>query len=65
MTRNQKYYRRGKARARVCAIEWQYAFESGEFPEHEQWSLFEWCDHFRRIGKRFGLIREFKENGIL
>lgn len=24
----------------------------------------EFEDHFRRLGKRYGLLREFKENGI-
>ena len=32
MTRNQKYYMRGKIKARESAIEFQYCFESGEFP---------------------------------
>lgn len=27
--------------------------------------LAEWADVFERLGKRYGLIREFKENGIL
>lgn len=72
MTRNQKAYRRGKIRARETAIEFQYHFEGYTddiWPEAEDprlnWSIFEWTDHFRKIGRRYGLIREFKENAIL
>lgn len=25
----------------------------------------EWTDHFKKLGKRFGLLREFAENGII
>ena len=24
-----------------------------------------WCDYFRYWGKRFGLLREFRENAII
>lgn len=65
MTRNQKYYRCGKANARAEAIEFQYSFEFCEFPEHEDWSLGEWARHFRKLGRRFGLLREFRENAII
>ena len=63
MTRNQKYYQRGKDRARSAAIDWQMGWESGT--ERDQWSCSEWTAFFRRVGKRFGLLREFYENGII
>lgn len=24
-----------------------------------------WCDHFEKLGKRYGLLKEFRENGII
>lgn len=49
-------YQQGKERARERAIGWQH-YSYGE--------LAEWADVFERLGKRYGLIREFKENGII
>lgn len=64
MTRNQKSYKRCKEKARLIAIEWQLAFTDRE--EGWYWSeLAEWTDYFRKIGKRYGLLREFAENGII
>lgn len=64
MTRNQKSYRRCKEHAREIAIEWQLEF--GEREEPWYWSeLAEWTEYFRKIGKRYGLLREFAENGII
>lgn len=63
MTRGQKYYARGKARARCEAIEWSFTFSEGKV---YYWSeLSEWCEYFTALGKRFGLLREFRENGII
>lgn len=55
-------YQRGKARARDAAIEWQLrtAEESTSWDELAEATAF-----FERLGRRFGLIREFRENGIL
>lgn len=64
MTRNQRYYRRSKVKARLIAIEWQLSFNEHE--EEWYWSeLAEWTAYFRKLGKRFGLLREFAENGII
>ena len=55
-------YQQGKERARERAIEWQLDFENHNYSYGE---LAEFGEYFRRLGKRYGLIREFKENGIL
>ena len=55
-------YQQGKERARDCAIEWQLDFENHNYSYGE---LAEWADVFERLGKRYGLLREFYENGIL
>ena len=55
-------YQQGKERARERAIEWQLDFENHNYSYGE---LAEWVDVFERLGKRYGLIREFKENGII
>lgn len=55
-------YQQGKERARERAIEWQFDFDNHAYSYGE---LAEWQDVFERLGKRYGLIREFKENGII
>lgn len=55
-------YQRGKARARETAIAWQYAAAEQNLSYGE---LAEAADHFERLAKRFGLVREFRENGII
>ena len=55
-------YQQGKERARERAIEWQHAFQNQAYGYKD---LAEWADVFERLGKRYGLIREFKENGII
>lgn len=58
---NKEYYGRIKQRIREEAIEWQ-----ADFPNHNySWgeiAYFE--DYFRRQGKRYGLLTEFRENCI-
>lgn len=54
-------YQRRKERARAAAIEWQHtAPEDLSYGE-----LADIADRFRRLAKRFGLVREFRENGII
>ena len=55
-------YSEGKERARNEAIEWQ-----ADFPNHNYyWSeIAEFTDYFSKLAKRYGLIREFRENGII
>ena len=54
-------YQKQKERAREQAIEWQIenADRSASMAE-----LAEVGAYFQKLGKRFGLLREFHENGI-
>lgn len=56
-----KKYSERKAEIRNQAIEWQ-----NEFAEHDYsyTEIAEWQDHFYRLGKRYGLLKEFHENAI-
>jgi len=51
-----------KEQARNFAIEWQHDFENHNYSYSE---LAEWGNVFEKLGRKFGLVREFKENGIL
>jgi len=56
-------YAEGKKRARNEAIEWQNTFIEGKT---YYWSeIAEFTDYFSKLAKRYGLIREFRENGII
>jgi hypothetical protein len=54
-------YAQRKESARQEAIDWQLEASEQNLSYGE---LAEAGDHFYKIGKRFGLIREFRENGI-
>lgn len=55
-------YQKNKARARHTAQAWQAATaETAQSYEEIAESL----AYFEKIGKRYGLIKEFKENGII
>lgn len=51
-----------KDEARQKAIDWQI-WQSEQSLSYSE--LIEWSDYFYKLGKRFGLLREFKENGII
>ena len=55
-------YQREKRRARNSAIWWQLNFENENY---SYFDLSEWQEYFYTLAKRYGLIREFKENGII
>ena len=55
-------YQIGKEKARHEAIEYSNGFN--EKPKYYS-ELADDARHFRKLGKRYGLIREFEENGIL
>ena len=56
-------YKINKMRARDLAIEWQARLDS---PVQHSWQwCFEWQERFEKIAKKYGLTREFKENGII
>ena len=50
-----------KAAARSAAIEWQAASNDAAVPYSE---LAEIGERFYKLGKRYGLLKEFRENGI-
>lgn len=51
-----------KDEARQSAIKWQ-SWQSNKSLSYGEMS--EYAENFRVLGKKFGLLREFKENGIL
>lgn len=55
------YYQRRKEQVRQEAIEWQLDFNNHNYSWGE---LAIWGEHFERLGRRYGLLREFHENGI-
>lgn len=55
-------YQKAKARARDEAVEWQSGFCDQNYSYGE---LAYWGEYFGRLAKRYGLVREFKENGII
>lgn len=56
-----KGYKQMQDAIRDLAIEWQNAFSERAY----YWSdLATWGEFFAKYGKRYGLMREFHENGI-
>ena len=55
-------YQIAKESARNKAIEWQASFENNNYSYSE---LAYWSDYFNRMAKRYGLVEEFRENGII
>lgn len=55
-------YQKGKEAARTAAIDWQDRFSRSAVSWGE---LAQWQEHFTRLGRRYGLLREFAENGII
>lgn len=59
--RQAKTYKEKQEALRDFAIEWQYGFGDVNY----SWGdLSDWQDFFTEYGKRFGLLREFRENAI-
>ena len=54
-------YQEYKARARQKAIVWQLDFNNHNYSWGE---LLEYQTYFEKLGKRYGLLKEFKENCI-
>lgn len=54
-------YQEMKAKAREKAIEWQLDFCNHNYSWGE---LADFQDYFEKLGKRYGLLTEFRENGI-
>lgn len=55
-------YQKQKARARERAIQWQNDFSHYNYYMSE---LLTNEEFFYNLGKRYGLIKEFRENGII
>jgi hypothetical protein len=55
-------YQKQKARARQQAIERQLDFNNHGCFYSE---LCYYAEYFEKLGKRYGLIKEFRENGII
>lgn len=55
-------YRKRQERARNKAVEWQMDFDNHNYSYGE---LVYWQNYFEKLGRRFGLVNEFRENGII
>lgn len=55
-------YQKRKAAAREKAIDWQYDFANHNYSYAE---LAHFGNFFAKLTRRFGLTREFRENGII
>lgn len=56
------YYQRKKEELRNEAIDWQADFSNHSY---SWWDIADYQDDFERRARKFGLIREFRENGII
>ena len=55
-------YQEGKKRARDLAIAWQHDFNNQNYSYGE---LVFYQDLFYNLARRYGLIKEFRENAII
>lgn len=62
MKRRTLTYAEMKEKARQEAIEWQAGFSAHNYSYGE---LAVWQNYFEKSGKRYGLLTEFRENGII
>lgn len=54
-------YKEQKQKARELAVQWQLDFTNNNY----SWlDLANWGNYFTKLGKRYGLLKEFRENGI-
>lgn len=58
---SKKTYQEKKEAAREKAIDWQLTTAQEPMYESEAAA---WNEYFTRIGRRYGLLREFRENCI-
>jgi len=54
-------YEEGKAKARNEAVEWQHLVSENPL-SYEGLAIA--CNYFYKLGKRYGLLKEFRENGV-
>lgn len=55
-------YQKNKEEVRQFAIDWQADFNNHNY-SYSDLTVFQ--DMFSRLGRKYGLLREFRENGIL
>lgn len=55
-------YRKAQERARNKAVEWSMDFDNHDYSYEE---LVYWQGYFERLARRYGLVKEFRENGII
>ena len=58
---NREKYNNAKAKAEQEAIDWQSDFNNHNYSWGE---IAAWSAYFEKLGKRYGLLTEFRENGI-
>lgn len=59
--KQKKTYEEMKEAARSKAIEWQMDFENHNYSYGE---IAYFQNYFEKLGKRYGLLKEFRENAI-
>lgn len=57
----KNYYQKRKAEVRDEAIEWQTS--NGNILSW--WDISNMVEHFETLGRRYGLLREFRENCVI
>lgn len=55
-------YQQGKARARQKAIDYQFDSSNKNVSLDDAVKA---CEKFERLGRRYGLTKEFRENGVI
>ena len=55
-------YKEQKEKARELAVQWQYDFANNNYNWEE---IGNFTDFFTKLGKRYGLLKEFRENGVI
>lgn len=55
-------YQKNKEEVRQFAIDWQADFSNQNY-SYSDLTVFQ--DMFSRLGRRYGLLREFRENGLI
>lgn len=55
-------YQQAKERARQKAVDWQLTFLENSYFMSD---LADFGAYFEKLGKRYGLVKEFKGNGII
>ena len=63
MKTNKQKYIEGKEKAINKAIEYQNSFSDGQ--SYYLSEIVELTERFTKLAKRYGLIKEFRENGII